>query len=83
MIKKEGKMASCNKPVMTQIIRGVIGIGLLVGAAFVYKTSFELSVLLIALSLIPLKGCPVCWIVETCEVADKAHRDKQKEQPKT
>lgn len=72
-------MASCKKPVRNQILRGIVGIALLVAAAFVYKTSFALSVLLIGLSLIPLKGCPVCWIVETCEVVDKASKDKQAE----
>ncbi len=69
-------MSSCS-PIKKQIIRGVVGIGLLVAAAFAFKTSFELSVLLVALSLFPLKGCPVCWIVETCEVVDKSKREKQ------
>lgn len=66
-------MASCST-VKRQVIRGIIGIGLLVAAAFAYRTSVELSVLLVALSLFPLNGCPVCWIVETCEVVDKSKR---------
>ncbi|MDE1153611.1 MAG: hypothetical protein PW788_13830 [Micavibrio sp.] len=69
-------MASCS-PIKKQIIRGIVGVGLLVAAAFAFKTNFELSVLLVALSLFPLKGCPACWIVETCEVVDKSKRDKK------
>ena len=69
-------MASCS-PVKKQTIRGTVGVGLLVAAAFAFKANFELSVLLVALSLFPLKGCPVCWIVETCEVVDKSKREKQ------
>ncbi|MDI1229177.1 MAG: hypothetical protein PSY14_15970 [bacterium] len=57
------------KTMKQQIIRGIIGIGLLVAAGFAYKEYYALSFLLVALSLIPLKGCPVCWVVETCEVA--------------
>lgn len=69
-------MAKCNT-VKRQLIRGAIGIGLLVAAALAYGSSVELSVLLVALSLFPLKGCPVCWLVETCEVVDKSKRDAQ------
>lgn len=69
-------MAAC-KPVKTQIICGIIGMALLVTAGLVYSSSVALSVFLVALSLIPLKGCPVCWIVYTCDIVDKARRDKR------
>jgi hypothetical protein len=71
-------MAAC-KPVRTQIIRGIIGMALLMTAGFVYSNSVALSVFLVVLSIIPLKGCPVCWIVETCDVVDKSRRDKKQE----
>lgn len=68
-------MASC-KTMKVQIIRGVVGVALIIGAALVYKTSFALSVLLLALSLVPLNGCPACWILDTCEIADKSRKAK-------
>jgi len=76
MKKQEAAMASCS-PIKKQIIRGIVGVSLLVAAAFAFETSFALSVSLVALSLFPLKGCPVCWIVETCEVIDKSKSSKQ------
>ena len=71
-------MASCN-PVKRQLIRGIVGIGLLVAAGFAFKVSLALSVFLVALSLFPLRGCPACWALETCEAIDKAHHKKNQE----
>ena len=69
-------MAAC-KTMKSQIIRGIVGALLLVAAAFAYKEYYALSFFLVLLSLIPLQGCPVCWLVYTCEIADKTKRSKQ------
>jgi hypothetical protein len=66
------------KTVKQQIIRGIIGFGLLVAAGFAFKEhQYGLFFLFVALSLIPLRGCPSCWIVETCEVARKSNNTMQ------
>ena len=74
--RKQG--ASCPR-LSTQLWRGAIGAALIAAAAFLYSTNFWLSVALVALSVIPLRGCPVCWIVETCEAGrnETALQDKK------
>lgn len=63
-------MKACKpKSMKSQLIRGAIGLALLVVAGFLYRDHYALSFLFVLLSFIPLKGCPVCWTVETCEVA--------------
>lgn len=78
-------MKACKpKSMKNQMIRGAIGLALLVVAGFLYRDHYALSFLFVLLSLIPLKGCPVCWTVETCEVARNARKPseiKQSEDP--
>ena len=70
-------MASCNL-VKVQIARGVIGIGALVAAYFLFKVSPPFSYLLVGVSVLAMKGCPACWIFEMCDAVDKSRNTTQK-----
>lgn len=69
-------MPSCS-PVRNQVIRGIIGVALIAAAALAYNSSVPVSVILVALSFFALKGCPVCWLIDTCDVVDKSRRDRK------
>lgn len=62
-------MKACKpRTLKIQITRGIAGLVLIIAAYFAYSSNIWISVGLLALSFIPLRGCPVCWTVETCEV---------------
>lgn len=75
-------MASCNL-VKAQIVRGVIGAIALVIAYLLFRPYPVASFVFIALSALAMKGCPVCWIVETGATLCKVHDDKKKTEQKT
>lgn len=60
------------KSLQKQLILGAAGAVLLTAAGFAYEKYYALSFFLVALSLFPLRGCPVCWLVDTCEIARNA-----------
>ncbi len=66
-------MASCSL-IKVQAVRGIIGIAALTGAYFVYPYFAPASYLLLGLSLYAMKGCPVCWIFETCDAVGKSRK---------
>lgn len=66
-------MASCS-PVKVQMARGVIGIGALVLAYFLYASYPPLSYLFIGVSLFVLGGCPMCWVFDMCDAVEKNRR---------
>ncbi len=52
-----------------QVLRGVAGLLLIAVAAMVFRAHYALSFGLVLLAAVPLKGCPTCWLVNTCEIA--------------
>lgn len=68
-------MASCNL-VKVQVVRGVVGIGALVAAYFLFQSYAPLSYLLVGLSLFAMKGCPACWVFEMCDAVEKSRKAK-------
>ena len=69
-------MEACKpKTLKTQIMRGIAGLGFIIAAYFAYSSNIWVSVGLLALSFIPLRGCPVCWTVETCEVIRNSKKE--------
>lgn len=68
-------MSKC-KSVKVQILKGVLGIGLIVAAVLVYPYEPLLTVVLLAASLFPLRGCPACWISDTCEIVSESKKQK-------
>jgi hypothetical protein len=72
---------SCNL-VKAQLIRGAVGAALLVLAAFLSSSHFYVSLALVGLSIIPLRGCPFCWTVGMYEALNKS-RSRRAETPKT
>jgi hypothetical protein len=64
---------SCNL-VKAHITRGVIGAALLAAAVFLFASHYYMSLALVGLSIIPLRGCPVCWTVGLYEAIDKARK---------
>lgn len=75
-------MASCNL-VKVQIVRGVIGTVALIIAWFLFHPYPIASFVFIGLSALAMKGCPVCWIVETGATVCKIRDDKKKTDEKT
>jgi hypothetical protein len=55
-----------------QIVRGVIGFGLIAAALYALtKDEYAAAFVCAALSFIPLRGCPSCWLLETCAVTQQ------------
>jgi hypothetical protein len=71
-------MASCNL-VKVQVVRGIVGIGALIAAYFLFQTYTPLSYLLVGVSLFAMKGCPVCWIFEMSDAVDKSCKNSNKQ----
>ncbi|TAL40239.1 MAG: hypothetical protein EPN97_00270 [Alphaproteobacteria bacterium] len=67
---EEKNRSSCNL-VKAQLVRGAIGICLLIPAALLFTSHFYASLALVALAVIPLRGCPVCWTVGMFEAWSK------------
>lgn len=44
------------------IVRGIVGVGALIGAV-VFASSGWPSLILVALGLAALRGCPMCWTI--------------------
>ena len=63
-------MKACKpKTLKSQLLRGAIGLALLVAAGFTLRDHYALSFLFLLLSFIPLRGCPACWTVDTVDAA--------------
>jgi hypothetical protein len=75
-------MASCNL-VKAQVVRGIIGAIALVIAYFLFAPYPIASFVFIGLSVLAMKGCPVCWIVETGATLCNVRDDKKKTEEKT
>ncbi|TAL27220.1 MAG: hypothetical protein EPN97_17730 [Alphaproteobacteria bacterium] len=75
-------MASCNL-VKAQVVRGVIGAVALVIAYFLFQPYPIVAFVFIGLSALAMKGCPVCWIVETGATLCKVSDDKKKAEKKS
>jgi hypothetical protein len=57
------------KPLMIHLVRGVIGIALLI-AAFSLAGSLPIVALLLGVgALVAFRGCPTCWLAGLFEVA--------------
>jgi hypothetical protein len=71
----EENQPSCNL-VKAQVIRGIIGVALLIPAALLFASYPLVSIGLIVASVFPLRGCPLCWTVGMYETLDKSKRAK-------
>ena len=72
--------AAC--PVKRHLWRGLAGFGLLVLAAFAYGYNGWVSLGLVAVAAVFLRGCPVCWSFWLYEaVRDKKRAAEKPPQP--
>lgn len=74
-MKQEQKTgASCNL-VKVQIARGVSAVAAMTAAYFAFGYSQPLSYLLLGFAVWAMRGCPFCWIFETCEAVSKRKKE--------
>ncbi len=52
-----------------KLLRGVIGLALLVACALTLRDHYAISFVFLLLSFIPLRGCPACWTVDIVDAA--------------
>ncbi len=68
--------AAC--PVKRHLWRGFVGLGLLIVAAIAYGYNGWVSLGLVAVSAVFLRGCPVCWSFWLYEAVRDKNRAAQK-----
>ena len=52
-----------SKSVARHLVRGAVGMGAFVGAGLLVSTHPLGAVLLVAIGLMALRGCPTCWLI--------------------
>ncbi|MFJ9850497.1 hypothetical protein [Streptomyces sp. NPDC101150] len=45
------------------LVRGAVGFGMLVGSVALLPVTGPVSLVLLPVGLLPLRGCPMCWTV--------------------
>lgn len=58
-----------SKTMTEHVARGVVGLGALSVAVRLQQTDAWLTLLLIPLALVALRGCPMCWTVGLLQTA--------------
>ena len=61
-----------SRTIAGHLARGVVGIGALVGAAVWAPRAPWVSLLLVPLALVTLRGCPTCWTIGLVQTAAAA-----------
>lgn len=74
MEKENGTGASCNL-VKVQMARGISAVIAMIAAYFAFRYSQPLSYLLLGFAVWAMRGCPFCWIFETCEAVSKRKKE--------
>ena len=70
------------KTIKMQIVRGIAGFGLIAAAVYAFMArDYPVAFVCMGLSFIPLRGCPSCWLLETCEVAIKKNAPAPGDKP--
>jgi hypothetical protein len=60
-----GRFASATVP--RHLARGAVGFGALVGALALLPVTGPVSLLLVPVGLVALRGCPMCWAIGLVE----------------
>lgn len=66
--------------VTLQYLRGVVGIGCIVIAIIMYPFQPPLTVVLLAVSVYFLRGCPFCWLANTLEIISETKKSNSLEE---
>jgi hypothetical protein len=56
---------------LRHIVRGVIGFGGMVGALVLLPVVGWVSLLLLPIGLLALRGCPMCWVIGLVETVSR------------
>lgn len=61
-----------------RLVRGAVGIGIFVAGVILASERPYLSVFLMLLALVPIGGCPACWLGGVIESACEIRRSNQR-----
>ena len=56
-----------SKSILEHLARGAVGVGSLIGSSVMFATHPAAALGLVALGMIALRGCPMCWTMGLIE----------------
>lgn len=66
-----------SKSLVAHVARGVIGFGALAASVLVARELLWVSIALLPLALVALRGCPMCWTVGLIQtIVARAHGER-------
>lgn len=63
--------------VTRHLVRGTVGFGSLIGAVLVFTTAWPVSVLLLGLGALALRGCPMCWMIGLVQTISRGRLQRE------
>ncbi|MEU6239392.1 hypothetical protein [Kitasatospora sp. NPDC047058] len=65
-----------SKSLSGHIVRGVVGFGSLVGSVALLPVAGPVSLLLLPVGLLALRGCPMCWTIGLIQTVSRGRLER-------
>ncbi|MFF7690320.1 hypothetical protein ACFZB6_29820 [Streptomyces syringium] len=71
------EMNFASKSVPRHLVRGAIGVGLIVGSIALVPVAGPATLLAAPLALVAFRGCPTCWMVGLAQTISRGRLERQ------
>ncbi|WP_043635180.1 hypothetical protein [Nonomuraea candida] len=75
-VETRGGTSFAERSLSIHLVRGVAGFGLLAGSFALIPVVGLLSLLLLPVGLLALRGCPLCWVMGLAEVVSRGRVER-------